>query len=83
MRPSTTPRGTIMRCSICGAEIAVLARRHGQFVPHCCNKEMTPVRRRAYFMICPVCGSEVAVLAGPGDNFTPRCCNTDMKREAA
>ena len=76
-------RGTIYRCPVCGAEIAVLARHAGRFAPHCCNTAMVPRRGRLVFYVCPVCGAEVAVLKEGKGEFTPRCCNTNMLRKAA
>jgi predicted RNA-binding Zn-ribbon protein involved in translation (DUF1610 family) len=78
-----SPKGVTYRCPVCGAEVAVIARRHGAFAPRCCNTAMLPIRRRLVFFICPVCGSEVAVMRGEAGNFTPRCCNVAMRREAA
>jgi len=80
---SRRTRGTVYRCPICGAEIAVLARRHGVFDPVCCGVRMQPQRRRLVFYVCPVCGSEVAVLHQGDGRFCPRCCNVEMRREAA
>lgn len=76
-------RGRVYRCAVCGAELAVLARRTGEFVPRCCNTDMIAQRRRLHFYVCPVCGAEIAVLKEGGERFNPRCCNTDMRREAA
>lgn len=76
-------RGTVYRCPVCGAEIAVLARTMGRFAPRCCNTEMIPRAARLVFYLCPVCGAEIAVLKEGEGEFTPRCCNTKMRREAA
>jgi desulfoferrodoxin-like iron-binding protein len=78
-----TPRGTIYRCPVCGAEVSVLARRYGKFDPVCCGVSMEMQPRRLVFYVCPVCHSEVAVLHMGGGTLRPRCCNTDMRREAA
>ena len=68
----------VYRCPVCGAELAVLAGRHGTFAPRCCNVAMEPCRARLQFYVCPVCGAEVAVLReGPGERHW-RCCNTEM-----
>lgn len=78
-----SPRGTIYRCPVCGAEVAVLAGAHGKFTPRCCNTRMVPLPRRMTFFRCPVCGAEVGVLSDLCPMFSPRCCNTAMQREAA
>lgn len=80
---AASPRGTIYRCPICGAEIGVLARFHGLFEPVCCNVDMEPQPQHLVFYVCPVCASEVAVLVATQGRFAPRCCNRDMVREAA
>ena len=77
------PRGTVYRCPRCGAEVVVLARRHGDFCPRCCNTDMRPKPARAQMYVCPRCGSEIAVVGGACGVFRPRCCNGDMVREAA
>ena len=71
-------RGIVYRCPVCGAEIAVLAARHGDFHPRCCNVDMEPRRARLAFYVCPVCGAEVAVLREGAGPRQWRCCNTDM-----
>ena len=71
-------RGLVYRCPVCGAEIAVLATRHGEFSPRCCNVDMTPLRRHLPFCVCPVCGAEIALLHDGGGERRWRCCNTDM-----
>ena len=79
--------GAIYRCGICGAEITVLVRRHGQFVPRCCNSQMIlQPKQQANFYVCPICGAEIALVrtgrTGP-KTLQPRCCNTDMVAKAA
>jgi len=76
-------RGTVYRCPVCGAEVAVLARTTSRFAPRCCNRDMLPLGRRLGFYVCPVCGAELAVLKAGEGRFLPRCCNRDMVREAA
>jgi DNA-directed RNA polymerase subunit RPC12/RpoP len=78
-----SPRGNVYRCPVCGAEIAVLARRHGAFAPRCCRRPMVPVSRRMAFYVCPVCGAEVGLLRRGRGEFAPRCCGGAMRREAA
>ena len=79
--------GAVYRCDICAAEITVLVRRHGEFVPRCCNCQMIlQPQRRAGLYVCPICGAEIALVrtgrAGSG-TLQPRCCNTDMIAQAA
>lgn len=72
-------RGTIYRCPVCGAEIAVLAPIRGSdFRPHCCNVSMEEAQHRAFFYRCEVCGAEVAAVSGSCKSFSPRCCNQPM-----
>jgi len=54
---STAVRGMVYWCPVCGAEIGVIAARHGEFQPRCCNKPMETLPRRLSFFICPVCGA--------------------------
>ena len=77
------PRGLIYRCPVCGAEIAALSSRMGNFAPRCCYRDMISQPRRLIFYVCPVCGAEIGVLAKGSGRFVPRCCNTDMLLEAA
>ncbi len=35
-----TQRAAIYRCPVCGAEVAVVRKGAGVFVPHCCNRHM-------------------------------------------
>ena len=80
---SSTPRGVVYRCPVCGAELVVLGRRMGRFTPRCCNTNMARRRRRISFYVCPVCGAEIAVIGRAGREFAPRCCNTAMLLAAA
>lgn len=79
---NVSPRGRVYRCVVCGAEVAVLSRRMGDFVPRCCNEPMALLRRRLAFYACPVCGAEIAVVRGGKGQFLPRCCNVAMRRAA-
>ena len=76
-------RGTVYWCPVCGAEIGVLATKHGDFRPRCCNKPMELQEKRLRFYVCPVCKAEVAVIREGQGEFLPRCCNTEMLLEAA
>ncbi len=76
-------RGSLYRCPVCGAEVAVLAGKAGDFGPRCCDTEMVLLRRRLVFYRCPVCGAELAVVRQGAGVFAPRCCDTDMRRLAA
>ena len=76
-------RGLVYRCPICGAELAVLSTRTGNFEPRCCNTDMLPEDRRLGFYVCPICGAELAIVRRGPTVFTPRCCNVDMLLEAA
>ncbi|MGD2173871.1 MAG: hypothetical protein PVJ27_00575 [Candidatus Brocadiaceae bacterium] len=76
-------RGRVYRCPRCGAEVAVLAARVGDFAPRCCNTAMVLLPRRLAFYVCPVCGAEIAVIRAGAGEFRARCCNRDMIREAA
>ena len=83
MKP-TGPRGQVYRCPVCGAEVAVLARRVGDyFRPRCCNRDIELLPGRLKFYLCPACGAEVTVLRPGKGDFRPRCCNTEMVPEAA
>ena len=76
-------RGALYVCPICGAEVLVLARRHGAFTPHCCNVPMEQRRTRSHFFVCPVCGAELAVVHQGTGRFEPRCCQVPMNPRAA
>jgi hypothetical protein len=76
-------RGMVYWCPVCGAEIGVMAARHGEFCPRCCNKPMDVLPRRLSFFICPVCGAEIGVVKKGKGEFLPSCCNTKMLLEAA
>jgi desulfoferrodoxin-like iron-binding protein len=76
-------RGRVYRCEVCGAEVTVLARQMGRFMPRCCTEPMIPEERRVAFYVCPVCKAEIAVLRPAGGAFRPRCCNVAMERDAA
>ena len=80
---SSSARGTVYWCPVCGAELSVLASQHGDFFPRCCNKPMESLRRRLVFFVCPVCGAEIGIVNEGSGDFQPRCCNTAMLREAA
>ena len=75
--------GTVYRCPVCGAELAVLVSATGRFTPRCCNRDMVATRRRGVFYYCPVCGAELMVLRARHGVFVPRCCNTAMLPKAA
>jgi endogenous inhibitor of DNA gyrase (YacG/DUF329 family) len=72
--------GLTYRCPVCGAELAVVSRRIGAFVPFCCNTSMVPVGCTVTFYVCPVCGAEVGLLRPGADRFQPECCNRPMVR---
>ena len=73
------PRGIMLRCRVCGAEIAVLSRNIGDFCPRCCNTTMVPIERRLAFFRCHVCGAEIAVVCRSDGVFSPRCCCQPMR----
>jgi predicted RNA-binding Zn-ribbon protein involved in translation (DUF1610 family) len=76
-------KGLVYRCPVCGAELTVLATRHGSFHPVCCNVAMSPLARRLAFYACPVCGSEIAIVQPGAPGFKPVCCRTPMLARAA
>jgi len=78
---STAVRGMVYWCPVCGAEIGVIAARHGEFQPRCCNKPMETLPRRLSFFICPVCGAEIGLVKDGKGRLLPRCCNTEMLLE--
>ena len=80
---STTVRGRVYRCPVCGAQVAVVGAQMGQFSPRCCNVAMDPWLTRLQFYVCHVCGAEIGVVGSHGANFHPRCCNTNMLLDAA
>ena len=77
------PKGVVFRCLVCGAELAVLSPRIGDFAPRCCSTDMVLVSRRLVFYSCPVCGAEIGVIGSHGTGFEPRCCDRPMIRRAA
>lgn len=77
------PKGLVCRCPLCGAEIAIISYRMGEFKPRCCNTDMIPQRRKLTFYRCEVCATEIAVLGEESSTFEPICCNTAMVREVA
>jgi desulfoferrodoxin-like iron-binding protein len=72
-------KGTVYRCPVCGAEVAVARSSKGAFAPVCCNRPM--VRRRQLMRVyhCDVCGSEVMVLLGGDGDMELVCCNVPMR----
>jgi endogenous inhibitor of DNA gyrase (YacG/DUF329 family) len=75
--------GTVYRCPVCGAEVAVLSANSDHFTPRCCNRFMVATRQRAVFYYCPVCGAELMVVRKGKGAFAPHCCNTAMRLKAA
>ena len=76
--------GKMYRCPVCGAEVAIVSLKAGNFAPRCCNTAMLPLPRRGVFYRCPICGAMVMIIhAVRSSVFAPRCCNTDMLRRAA
>lgn len=78
MTPAADPRGLVYRCPVCGAELIVVGTAMGAFTPHCCNKPMRRMARKAAFYHCPVCGAQVVVVRKGRGVFQPHCCNRDM-----
>ena len=71
-------RGTVYVCPVCGAEVAVLAHKVGEFCPRCCNVEMKEQREKLQFFVCPVCKAEIGVLRHGKGIIVAHCCNVDM-----
>ncbi len=76
-------RGTVYVCPVCGAEVAVIAHKVGEFLPRCCNVAMKEAEERLQFYYCPICHSEIGVLRHGEGTIAARCCNKDMVLEAA
>jgi len=76
-------RGSVYRCPVCGAEIAVLSHRMGDFAPRCCGVAMAVTAQRIAFYVCPVCKAEIAIVNEGTGAFAPRCCSVEMTRTAA
>ncbi len=79
----STEQGRTYRCPVCGAEVTVMVRHHGDFMPRCCNRAMIALKHRPAFMVCPVCGTQISVWNAFGGKFVARCCNMPMRRVAA
>jgi len=76
-----TSRGEVFRCPLCGAEVAVLAFKSGDFHPRCCNVDMELLPKvKLSFYFCPECAAEVALVRGDAAPFDPHCCNRPMIR---
>ena len=71
-------RGTVYICPVCGAEVAVLAHKVGEFCPRCCNVAMTKEEEKLQFFVCPVCKAEIGVLRHGKGTIVAHCCNVDM-----
>ena len=80
---SSRLRGNVYRCPICGAEVAVLAHKCGDFHPVCCNVEMVLLESTLIFYVCPHCKAEVALVENKNlEAFAPRCCNVAMVQQS-
>ena len=78
MKAPADEKGSVYRCPVCGAEISVLAGRHGVFEPVCCNVRMIKLSRRLVIYRCPVCDAEIGIVAASCGDFNPSCCNVKM-----
>jgi len=73
-------KGQVLVCPVCKAEITILSGKSDTFVPICCQVEMQPLKKLAFYR-CEICGAEIAVLIDNSDTFTPICCNEVMQKE--